>query len=118
MILLAELVQHLNTLLGASDIDDYCPNGLQVQGRPELKKIVTGVTASQRLLDCALEAGADAVLVHHGYFWKSEPRTVTGMRRQRLATLLANDMSLIAYHLPLDLHAQLGNNVALARVLG
>lgn len=118
MILLADLVQHLDAQLAVAGIDDYCPNGLQVEGKAEIKKIVTGVTASQRLLERALEQGADAILVHHGYFWKNEPRTITGMHRQRLATLLHHDVSLLAYHLPLDLHQELGNNVALARVFG
>ncbi|MGB5326412.1 MAG: Nif3-like dinuclear metal center hexameric protein [Pseudomonadales bacterium] len=118
MTLLADLVAHLNEHLQVAAIDDYCPNGLQVQGSERVVKIVCGVTASQRLLDEAVVRGADAVLVHHGYFWKSEPRTLAGMRRARLKTLLANDISLLAYHLPLDLHPQHGNNVQLAQVLG
>lgn len=113
-----ELVAALDTLLSPHLFSDYCPNGLQVEGRPEIRRVVTGVTACQALLDAAVEAGADAVLVHHGYFWKSEDARVTGMKRRRLATLLANDLNLIAYHLPLDAHPELGNNVQLAQRLG
>jgi len=97
---------------------DYCPNGLQVEGRNDIGKIVTGVTASQALLDAALEAGADMVLVHHGYFWKGEPAPITGMRRRRLRTLLVENLNLLAYHLPLDAHPDMGNNRQLGRVLG
>ncbi len=97
---------------------DYCPNGLQVEGRRDVSKIVTGVTACQALLDAALEAGADMVLVHHGYFWKGEPSPITGMRRRRLRTLLAEDLNLLAYHLPLDAHPEMGNNRQLGDILG
>lgn len=112
--LVAELDRHLD----AARIPDYCPNGLQVEGRSEVRRIVSGVTASQALLDAAVEAGADLVLVHHGYFWKNENPCVVGMKQRRLKTLLVNDISLVAYHLPLDLHPELGNNVQLARRLG
>jgi len=115
---LADLVAALDDLLAPRLFDDYCPNGLQVEGRPEVTTLVTGVTASQALLDAAVAAGADAVLVHHGYFWNGEDPTVRGMKRRRLATLLAHDISLIAYHLPLDAHPTLGNNARLAAVLG
>lgn len=98
-------------------IADYCPNGLQVEGRPQVMRIVSGVTASQALLDAAVEAQADLVLVHHGYFWKGENPCITGMKQRRLKTLLKHDISLLAYHLPLDLHAEVGNNVQLARQL-
>lgn len=118
MVQLSDLAAQLDEHLHSSSIDDYCPNGLQVQGRDTVKKVVCGVTASQQLLDRAIASGADAILVHHGYFWKNEARTVLGMRRQRLKTLLENDVSLLAYHLPLDLHPLHGNNVQLARVLG
>ncbi|MBT8149448.1 MAG: Nif3-like dinuclear metal center hexameric protein, partial [Gammaproteobacteria bacterium] len=97
---------------------DYCPNGLQVEGRAEVGKLVTGVTASQQLLDAAIAQRADAILVHHGYFWKSEPICITGIKQQRLKKLLCNDISLLAYHLPLDLHATLGNNIQLAQLMG
>ncbi|WP_294954171.1 Nif3-like dinuclear metal center hexameric protein [uncultured Gilliamella sp.] len=112
-----ELQHIIDTELQVLRYRDYAPNGLQVQGRSEIKKIVTGVTACQRLLDKAVELQADAVLVHHGYFWKSEPQTVTGIKYQRLKTLLSNDINLFGYHLPLDGHPILGNNAQLAQLL-
>lgn len=112
--LVAELDRHLD----AARIADYCPNGLQVEGRGEVRRIVSGVTASQALLDAAVAWDADLVLVHHGYFWKNENPCVVGMKQRRLKTLLAHDISLVAYHLPLDLHPELGNNVQLAQRLG
>lgn len=115
---LQELMTYLEGVLKASTFSDYCPNGLQVEGRPSVSKIIGGVTASQALIDAAIARKADAILVHHGYFWKSEAPCVTGMKRQRLKSLLINDISLIAYHLPLDAHAEFGNNVSLARELG
>ena len=115
---LSTLVAEADRYLAAAGIADYCPNGLQVEGRPQVRRIVSGVTASQALLDAALEAEADLVLVHHGYFWKGEDARITGMKQRRLKTLLANDISLLAYHLPLDLHPEVGNNVQLARCLG
>jgi len=118
MVILDELVSYTDTLLNSAAFQDYCPNGLQVEGRREVRRLVSGVTASQALVDAAVAAGADAVLVHHGYFWKDEDPRVTGMKRRRLAALLAADVSLIAYHLPLDAHPELGNNAQLARVLG
>ncbi|WP_237045508.1 Nif3-like dinuclear metal center hexameric protein [Aquipseudomonas alcaligenes] len=116
-IALNTLVQEADRFLNAARIADYCPNGLQVEGRPQVRRIVSGVTASQALLEAAVEAEADVVLVHHGYFWKGEDARVTGMKRRRLQTLLAHDISLLAYHLPLDLHPEVGNNVQLARQL-
>ena len=113
-----QLVEYLDGLLQPSKFRDYCPNGLQVEGRAEVRHIVAGVTASQALLNVAVARGADAVLVHHGYFWKGEDGRVTGIRRQRLKTLLANDINLLAYHLPLDAHPELGNNAQLASRLG
>ncbi|MDP3537102.1 MAG: Nif3-like dinuclear metal center hexameric protein [Azonexus sp.] len=113
-----ELVSYLDGLLEPARFRDYCPNGLQVEGRNEVRRIVAGVTASQALLDAAVARGADTILVHHGYFWKGEDGRVTGIRRQRLATLIENDINLIAYHLPLDAHPELGNNAQLARSLG
>ena len=117
-IALATLVEEADRYLNAARISDYCPNGLQVEGRPQVRRIVSGVTASQALLDAAIEADADVVLVHHGYFWKGENPCVTGMKRRRLHTLLTHDISLLAYHLPLDLHNEVGNNVQLAAQLG
>lgn len=113
-----DLLQAMNGWLQPERFSDYCPNGLQVEGRADVKKVVTGVTACQALLDAALTAGADMVLVHHGYFWKGEDARITGMRKRRLQTLLQNDLNLIAYHLPLDAHLELGNNRQLADVLG
>lgn len=115
---LYELEAHLNTLLNVSKFRDYAPNGLQIEGRAEVKRIVTGVTASQALLDAAVEYGADAVLVHHGYFWKGESPVIRGMKKRRIATLLQHDISLLGYHLPLDAHPTLGNNAQLAERLG
>lgn len=111
------LVNAMNHWLEPERFSDYCPNGLQVEGREEVTKVVTGVTASQALIDAALEAGADMILVHHGYFWKGEDQRISGIRKKRLRSLLANDLSMVAYHLPLDAHAELGNNRQLARVL-
>jgi putative NIF3 family GTP cyclohydrolase 1 type 2 len=113
-----QLVEYLDGLLQPARFRDYCPNGLQVEGRAEVVHVVAGVTASQALLDVAVARGADAVLVHHGYFWKGEDGRVTGIRRQRLKTLLANDINLLAYHLPLDAHPELGNNAQLASRFG
>ena len=113
-----ELAAYLDGLLEAGRFRDYCPNGLQVEGRQEVRRIVCGVTASQALLEAALAADADALLVHHGWFWRGEDGRVTGIRRARLKTLLENDLSLFAYHLPLDAHAELGNNAQLARLMG
>ena len=97
---------------------DYCPNGLQVEGREQVRRLVTGVTACQALIDAAIVEEADAIFVHHGSFWKNEDQRVRGMKKQRLQTLLRHDISLFAYHLPLDAHPQLGNNAQLARRLG
>ncbi len=116
-IALTTLVEEADRYLASAKIQDYCPNGLQVEGRGQVLRIVSGVTASQALLDAAAEAGADVVLVHHGYFWKGENPCVTGMKQRRLKTLLQHDMSLLAYHLPLDVHPEVGNNVQLARQL-
>ncbi|CNH42250.1 type 2 GTP cyclohydrolase I [Yersinia pekkanenii] len=113
-----ELETLLNNQLNTADFQDYAPNGLQVEGRAEVQRIVTGVTASQALLDMAVEQQADAILVHHGYFWKNEPVVVRGMKRNRLKTLLSNDINLYGYHLPLDAHPDLGNNAQLAKLLG
>lgn len=111
------LLQHLESLLQPQNFHDYCPNGLQVSGREHISHIVTGVTASQALIDAAIEQGADTILVHHGYFWKGEDERVVGIKRERLKALLVNDINLIAYHLPLDCHPLYGNNVQLAEHL-
>ena len=114
----AELDTYLDQYLDVAKFRDYSPNGLQVEGRERVERIVTGVTASLALLEAAVEAGADAVLVHHGYFWRGEDARIVGVRRRRIALLIANDLNLYAFHLPLDAHPDVGNNVALARVLG
>jgi len=113
-----ELVGYLDGLLEPGKFRDYCPNGLQVEGRPDVRRVVAGVTASQALLDAAVACEADAILVHHGYFWKGEDGRVTGLRKRRLGTLLRHDINLLAYHLPLDAHPVLGNNAQLASRLG
>lgn len=115
---LKELNNYLTALLEPARFNDYCPNGLQVQGKSTVGKIVTGVTASMALLEKAKEANADAILVHHGYFWRGEAQEITGVKMRRLKYLLAHDISLFAYHLPLDAHAEVGNNIMLGKVLG
>ena len=114
----AALEAYLADFLQVPDFRDYCPNGLQVEGRAEVNLIVTGVTASAALIEAAVAAGADALLVHHGYFWRGDDARITGMRRQRIGLLLQHDLNLFAYHLPLDAHPEVGNNAALARRLG
>lgn len=114
----AELTEYLNDYLEIANFKDYAPNGLQVEGKSEIKTIVTGVTACQALLDKAVELKADAILVHHGYFWKSEPEVITGFKQKRIKTLLINDINLYGYHLPLDAHNELGNNVLLGKLWG
>ena len=116
--LLNELRDYNASLLQTGSFKDYCPNGLQVEGRVEVRRIATAVTASQFMLDAAIAWGADALLVHHGYFWRSEDATITGIKKRRIAELLRNDMSLLAYHLPLDAHPDLGNNAQLGKLLG
>lgn len=114
MIARDQLVGICDDLLVPERFRDYTVNGLQVAGKTQVRKIMTGVTACQALLDEAVAWDADMVIVHHGYFWKNEPVTITGMKRRRMATLLGHDINLLAYHLPLDAHAQLGNNARLA----
>lgn len=113
-----ELLDYTGQLLQVARFRDYCPNGLQVEGKSDVFKIVTGVTASMALIEAAIAAEADMVIVHHGYFWKNEDARVIGMKRARLKRLLDSDMNLVAYHLPLDAHQSLGNNVQLALQLG
>lgn len=115
---LNELHTTINSLLRVEQFKDYAPNGLQVEGRGQVRKIVSGVTASQRLIDAAIEHEADAILVHHGYFWRGEDSAIVGIKKRRIETLLSKQVSLLAYHLPLDAHAQLGNNVQLGLRLG
>ncbi|HIF9312513.1 TPA: Nif3-like dinuclear metal center hexameric protein [Photobacterium damselae] len=113
-----QLERLLNDFLSPQLINDYCPNGLQVEGKSEIKKIVTGVTACQELIDLAIAENADALLVHHGFFWKGEPAPLRGMKYHRIKALIENGINLYAYHLPLDVHPQVGNNVKLAQLLG
>ena len=112
------LLQEIEQFLNVNAISDYCPNGLQVEGKAQIKRIVSGVTASQALIDAAIELQADAILVHHGYFWKGEDQCVIGMKQRRIKALLTHDINLLAYHLPLDVHPEVGNNVQLAQRLG
>lgn len=112
-----ELQAWLDALM-ACRVKDYCPNGLQVEGRGDVRRVLTGVTASLALIEEAVAWQADAIIVHHGLFWRGDDGRVTGHRRARLAGLLGSDINLFAYHLPLDLHPELGNNVQLARLLG
>lgn len=115
---LDELLAELDTLLRPEQFRDYCPNGLQLEGKKQVNRLVSGVTASQALIDAAIDSGADAILVHHGYFWRNEEPSITGIKRNRIQALLAADVSLLAYHLPLDAHATLGNNAQLGKLLG
>ncbi|SDI08323.1 Nif3-like dinuclear metal center hexameric protein [Nitrosomonas sp. Nm132] len=112
-----ELENYLNQLLNISCFHDYCPNGVQVEGRDQIHTIVSGVTASLDLLQAAVAMHADAVLVHHGYFWRGEDRTLRGIRHRRVALLMKHEISLLAYHLPLDAHSELGNNAQLGEKL-
>ena len=113
-----ELTRYLDQLLDAERFRDYCPNGLQVEGRGEVRRVVAGVTASQALVDAAIARGADALLVHHGWFWRGDDGRLTGYKKARLQSLLQHDINLIGYHLPLDGHPEFGNNAQLAKRLG
>ncbi|SUT86273.1 metal-binding protein [Actinobacillus ureae] len=113
-----ELEQIIDEKLNSKAISDYAPNGLQVEGKAHIQRIVTGVTATLPLIEKAIEKNADAILVHHGYFWKSESPCIRGMKGKRIKQLLVNDINLFGYHLPLDIHSELGNNAQLATKLG
>ena len=115
---LIELEHYTCALLDTARYRDYSPNGLQIEGRPEVHKIVTGVTASLALIEQAIAQGADAILVHHGYFWKNEEARIVGVKRARIKSLLAHDISLFGFHLPLDAHPVFGNNAQLGKRLG
>lgn len=115
---LSELGDYIGRELEVGRFRDYSPNGLQVEGRAEVRRIATAVTASQAVLEAATAWGADAIVVHHGYFWRNEDASIAGIKKRRIAHLLKHDVSLLAYHLPLDAHPQLGNNAQLARLLG
>ncbi|BGI50900.1 MAG: type 2 GTP cyclohydrolase I [Arsenophonus endosymbiont of Ceratovacuna japonica] len=112
-----KLEQLINIYLNINNYQDYSPNGLQVEGCTEVKKIVTGVTASQALIDEAIKLTADAIIVHHGYFWKNETIVIRNMKRKRLKMLLCNNINLYSYHLPLDIHPIIGNNVQLGNIM-
>ena len=113
-----DLISYIDGLLNTSAFQDYGPNGLQVEGAEQVRRIVSGVTASQALIEAAIERGADTLLVHHGYFWKGEDPRIIGMKQRRIKALLAHNINLIGYHLPLDAHPELGNNAQLAKQLG
>ena len=111
------MVDSLNSLLESSQFQDYCPNGLQIEGTPKIERIVCGVSLSLELIDQAILRKAQAIIVHHGIFWHKSNYALTGNKYQRVAKLIKNDINLIAYHLPLDNHMQLGNNIQLANLL-
>ncbi|WP_094751924.1 Nif3-like dinuclear metal center hexameric protein [Psychromonas sp. CD1] len=113
-----KLANKLDQLLEIHQFKDYCPNGLQIEGRQEVQKIILGVTANQALIDIAVIQKADAILVHHGFFWKGETENIVGMKYKRIKALIENGINLYAYHLPLDVHTQFGNNTHLAKLLG
>ena len=114
----SQIITYCDELLNSSDFKDYAPNGLQVEGKLNVEIIVTGVTATQALIDKAMALNADMLLVHHGYFWKGEDPRLLGMKGRRVKALMQNDINLVGYHLPLDAHPELGNNAQLGKVLG
>lgn len=114
---LKEIIQWCDQTLNTHEFKDYAPNGLQIEGKSEVQKILCAVTASQEAIDAAIAQKADLLLVHHGYFWKGEPYPITGMRGKRIKSLIQHDISLVGYHLPLDSHPSLGNNAAIAECL-
>lgn len=118
MIATSTLCDYINKLLQVEKFRDYCPNGLQVEGRPQISSIVSGVTACQELIEYARSVSADAILVHHGYFWKGENECIVGMKARRIQSLLDAQINLLAYHLPLDAHPELGNNAQIGKQLG
>ena len=115
---LKQLTDFCSEYLKIDEFSDYCPNGLQVEANDEVKHIVCGVTASLALIEAAIEEGADTLIVHHGYFWKGEAQSLTGMKGRRIRSLIKNEINLLAFHLPLDAHPEVGNNVQLGKVLG
>jgi putative NIF3 family GTP cyclohydrolase 1 type 2 len=108
------LADYCYQYLTVDKFDDYCPNGLQIQGKSDIKKIISGVSANQALIDRAIDEAADALFVHHGFFWKNERPTLTGIKKNRIKALVDTDINLFAYHLPLDAHTTIGNNAQLA----
>lgn len=117
MITRDELVSYINKLLKIDTFHDYCPNGLQIEGKPIIQTIVTGVTANLALIEKAIAQGADLMLVHHGLFWKKDPFPIVGLKKVRFQKILNADLNVMAYHLPLDSHLELGNNAQLAKLL-
>jgi dinuclear metal center YbgI/SA1388 family protein len=115
---LKQLCEFCDDYLSVGDFNDYCPNGLQVEASDEVSRIVSGVTASLDLIEAAIAQQADTLLVHHGYFWKGEAQPISGFKGRRIRALIKNNLNLIAYHLPLDAHPEVGNNAQLARVMG
>lgn len=117
MVQLKDLLSYSNNVLEIERFNDYCPNGLQIEGKTEIKKIISGVTASQALIDAAIKEKADVLLVHHGYFWKGEDARIIGIKYKRVRSLIEAGINLLAYHLPLDAHPLYGNNAKLAEIL-
>lgn len=117
MVELKELVAYTNDLLEIDRFQDYCPNGLQLEGKSQIQCLISGVTASQALIDTAIDRQADAILVHHGYFWRGEDARIVGLKQRRIKSLLSHDINLLAYHLPLDAHPIYGNNIQLGKRL-
>ncbi|MCP4487206.1 MAG: Nif3-like dinuclear metal center hexameric protein [Gammaproteobacteria bacterium] len=115
---LSQVCEFCDEYLKISEFNDYCPNGLQVESSDQANHIVAGVTASLALIDAAIELGADTLLVHHGYFWKGESQAIAGFKGRRIRRLIQNNMNLLAYHLPLDAHPEVGNNAQLAKIMG
>ncbi len=113
-----DMIQYLDGILEPLKYRDYAPNGLQVEGRSEVRRVVTGVTACRALINAARERGADCLLVHHGWFWKGEEMRIIGVRHRRIRSLIDAGLNLVAYHLPLDDNEILGNNVLLGKALG
>lgn len=111
------IVSYCNQRLTIDKYNDYCPNGLQIEGKKNIKKIITGVSACLDLLIAAKKEDADMIMVHHGYFWKNEKKTITGIQSRRIQLLMQHNINLLGYHLPLDGHQEIGNNAMLARVL-
>ena len=118
MALLQEIIQWCDQTLKSPEFKDYAPNGLQIEGKTEVNKILCAVTASQDAIEAAIAQKADLLLVHHGYFWKGEPAPITGIKGRRIRKLMQHGISMIGYHLPLDAHEEVGNNAEIARVLG
>ena len=114
---LRKLCEFCDEYLKVDEFSDYCPNGLQVEASSQVEHIVCGVTASQALIEAAIEQGADTLIVHHGYFWKGESQPISGYKGRRISSLIKNGINLLAFHLPLDAHPEVGNNVQLGRIM-